>query len=150
MGAFRFYIPRFDGLQAFTETDKAEQSATSDTAALAAETENCDHQCAYVSSVEEDVASGDAVGIWNPSTPSLPSVRREIYFSCNDGSVQAQQNQLALWFSLAIWFFTITIMSWLCCLCLPMCAIERDVKRSQSTQMNQSNQLFHIFFPLRF
>jgi hypothetical protein len=25
MGAFRFYIPRFDGLQAFTETDKAEQ-----------------------------------------------------------------------------------------------------------------------------
>jgi len=43
MGAFRFYIPRFDGLQAFTETDKAEQSATSDTAALATKTENCDH-----------------------------------------------------------------------------------------------------------
>ena len=98
----------------------------------------------YVSSVEEDVASGDAVGIWNPSTPSLPCVRREIYFSCNDGSVQAQQNQLALWCSLGIWFFGMMIMSFLC---LPMCAIERDRKRSQSTQMNQSNQLFHIFCP---
>jgi hypothetical protein len=43
MGAFRFYIPRFDGLQAFTEADKAEQAATSDTAALTAKTENCDH-----------------------------------------------------------------------------------------------------------
>jgi hypothetical protein len=43
MGAFRFYIPRFGGLQAFTETDKAERAATSDTAALAAKTENCDH-----------------------------------------------------------------------------------------------------------
>ena len=42
---------------------------------------------------------------WDLSTPSLRSVRREIYFSCNDGSVQAQQNQLALWFSLAIRFF---------------------------------------------
>jgi len=97
------------------------------------------------SGAEEDVASGDAVGIWKPSTPSLRSVRREIYFSCNDGSVQAQQNQLTLWFSPAIWFFSITIMSCLCCLFLPMYAIERDGKRSQSTQMNQSNQLFHIF-----
>src|SRR5439155_5986533 len=34
------------------------------------------------------------------------------------------------------------IMSCLC-LCLPMCAIQRDGKRSQSTQTNQSNQLFH-------
>src|SRR6266487_1361877 len=83
--------------------------------------------------------------IWNPSTPSLRSVRREIYFSRNDGSVQVQQNQLSLWSSLAIWFFRITIMNCLCCLCLPMCAIERDGKRSQSTQLNQSNQLFHIF-----
>ena len=79
--------------------------------------------------------------------PPLRSVRREIYFSCNDGSVQAQQNQLALWFSPAIWFFRITIMSCFCCLCLPMCAIERDGKRSQSTDLNQSNQLFHIFAP---
>ena len=101
----------------------------------------------YVSSAEEDVVSGDAVGIWNPSTPSLPSVRREIYFSCNDGSVQAQQNQLALWFSFGIWFFGMMIMSCLCCPCLPMCAIERDGKRSQSTEMNQSNQLFHNLSP---
>ena len=99
------------------------------------------------SGAEEDVASGDAVGIWNPSTPSLPSVRREIYFSCNDGSVQAQQNQLALWFSLGIWFSGMMIMSCLCCPCLPMCAIERDGKRSQSTEMNQSNQLFHNLSP---
>jgi hypothetical protein len=88
---------------------------------------------------------GDAVGIWNPSTTSLRSVPREIYLSRNDRSVQAQQNQLALWFSRAIWFFGMMIMSCLCCLCLPMCAIERHGKRSQSTQMNQSNQLFHIF-----
>jgi hypothetical protein len=33
---------------------------------------------------------------------------------------------------------------------LSMRAIERDVKRSQSTQMNQSNQLFHIFCPPTF
>jgi hypothetical protein len=85
---------------------------------------------------------GDAVGIWNPSTTSLRSVPREIYLSRNDRSVQAQQNQLALWFSRAIWFFGMMIMS---CLCLPMCAIERHGKRNQSTQMNQSNQLFHIF-----
>jgi hypothetical protein len=99
------------------------------------------------SKAEENLASGDAVGIWNPSTPSLRSVPREVYFSCNDGSVQAQQNQLALWFSLANWFFRIPIMSCLWCLCLPMCAIERDGKRSQSTDLNQSNQLFHIFCP---
>src|SRR6267154_4722157 len=87
---------------------------------------------------------------WNPSTPSLRSVRREIYFSCNDGSVQAQQNQLALWFSFGIWFFGMMIMSCLCCLCLPMCAKERDGKRSQSTEMNQSNQLFHNLSPPSF
>jgi len=105
------------------------------------------------SNAEEDLALGDAVGTWNPSTPSLRSVPREIYFSRNDGSVQAQQNQLALWFSRAIWFFGMMIISCLCCLyclCLPMCVIECDGKRSQSTQMNQSNQLFHIFAPPSF
>jgi hypothetical protein len=96
----------------------------------------------YVSGAEEDVASRDAVGISKPSTSSLRSVGREIYLSRNDGSVQAQQNQLALWFSLAIWFFGMMSMRFPC---LPMCAIERDVKRSQSTEINQSNQLFHIF-----
>jgi hypothetical protein len=33
---------------------------------------------------------------------------------------------------------------------LPMCAIERDGKRSQSTEMNQSNQLFHNLSPPSF
>jgi hypothetical protein len=97
----------------------------------------------YVSGAEEDVASGDAVGYGIRQRPSLRSVRREIYFSCKNGSVQAQQNQLALWSNLAIWFFGMMIMMCLYCLCLPMCAIERDRKRSQSTQTNQSNQLFH-------
>jgi hypothetical protein len=66
---------------------------------------------------------------------------REIYFSCNDGSVQVQQNQLAL-SSQAIWLFGMIIVS---CLCFLMCAIERGGKRSQNTQTNQSNQLFHNF-----
>ena len=36
MGAFRFYIPRFGGLQAFTETDKAELKPKSKAPAITA------------------------------------------------------------------------------------------------------------------
>src|SRR5206468_7159323 len=61
----------------------------------------------------------------------------------NDDSVHVPQNQFALWSALAIWFFGMMITSCLCCLRLPMRAIQRDGKRSQSTQTNQSDQLFH-------
>ena len=67
-------------------------------------------------------------------------MRREIYFSCNDGPIHVQQNQLTL-SSQTIWLFGMLILS---CLCLLMCAIERDRKRSQSTQTNQSINCFII------